>query len=83
MDPYLPIRGGGGGGGHPDPEIRRGARSQIFFPALRVSVRSTNKSRGGEGRGGEGWGDFSAISTTEPSSASPIPKVESHLSDRC
>ena len=53
MDPYLPIRGGEG---HPDPEIRRGARSQIFFPALRVSVRSTNKSRGGEGRVGEGRG---------------------------
>ena len=81
MDPYLPIRRGGGEG-HPDPEIRRGARSQIFFSALRVSVRSTNKSRGGEGRGG-GWGDFSAISTTERSSASPIPKVESHLSDMC
>ena len=57
VDPYLPIRGGGGGGeGHPDPEIRRGARSQIFFSALRASVRSTNKSRGGEGRGGEGRG---------------------------
>ena len=53
MDP----RGGGGGGeGNPDPEIRRGARSQIFFSALRVSVRSTKKSRGGEGRGGEGRG---------------------------
>ena len=46
----------GVGEGHPDPEIRRGARSQIFFSALRASVRSTNKSRGGEGRGGEGRG---------------------------
>ena len=78
VDPDLQIKGGGEEGGHPDPEIKRGARSQIFFSALRASVWSTNKSRGGEGRG-----DFSAISTTERSSASPIPKVESHLSDRC
>ena len=56
MDPYLPIRGGGGGEGHPNPSEMGGAPAQIFFPALRVSVRSTNKSRGGEGRGGEGRG---------------------------
>ena len=72
------------GGGHPDPEIRRGARSQIFFrpfgPQLGPQIKA-GEGRGEEGRGG--GGDFSAISTTERSSASPIPKVESHLSDRC
>ena len=35
-DPDLEIRGrgeggGGGGGGHPDPELRWGAVSRIFF----------------------------------------------------
>ena len=51
VDPDLQIKRGEGGGegGHPDPEKRRGTRSQIFFSALRASVWSTNKSRGGEG----------------------------------
>ena len=30
-DPDLEIRGRGGGGGHPDPELRGGAVSKIFF----------------------------------------------------
>ena len=80
MDPYLPIRGGGGEG-HPDPEIRRGPGLKFFFRPFGSQLGPQIKA--GEGRGGEGWGDFSAISTTERSSASPIPKVESHLSDRC
>ena len=41
------------GGRHPDPEIRgRGgvdAVSKFFFPALRASVWSKNKGRGGGG----------------------------------
>ena len=81
VDPHLQIKGGGGGeGGHPDPEIRRGGPvSNFFLGPSGLSLVHKKK----QGRGGEGRGDFSAISTTERSSASPIPKVESHLSDRC
>ena len=46
----------GGGGGHPDPEIR-GARFQIFFSALRVSVWSClvlSKNKRGRGAGPQG-----------------------------
>ena len=44
-DPNLEIRGGG----HPDPEISRGGQSlkKIVFSALRASVWSKNKGRGG------------------------------------
>ena len=34
---------GGGGAGHPDPEIRGGPVSKIFFSALRASVWSKIK----------------------------------------
>ena len=41
------MRGGGGGSGHPDPEIRGGPASKIFFfLALRASFRSKNKLGG-------------------------------------
>ena len=52
VDPDLQIKGGGGKGGHPDPEIRRGTRSQIFFfppfgPQLGPQIKA--RERGGEG----------------------------------
>ena len=80
MDPDLQIKGGGGEGSH--------TRGEGGGPGLKFFFRPFGSQLGpqikaGEGRGGEGWGDFSAISTTERSSASPIPKVESNLSDRC
>ena len=52
VDPDLQMTGGPG---HPDPEIRGGgAVSKFFLSALRASVSSRNKAKGGWEGGGAG-----------------------------
>ena len=51
-----------GGGGHPDPEMLGGAVStKKNFPALRASVRSSNKGGGGAGSPGPSPGSATVL----------------------